>query len=157
MIVNGKQLYDFIDGLLKPHGYIKKKDTWYLRTTECICFFSIGKSPFAGRYENVMGCFVKAINKGAGEFPVYYKKNLGYGLSEFVGDEEERRLFDLENDQFKNSERELLIKRVIEKYVIPFLDDVSTEGGIKRAIKKYKNLKYDIDVDLQEYLKIKVH
>lgn len=157
MIANQKALFLLIEETLEPHGYIKKKDTWYLHTLECICFFTLGKSPFAGRYEDLLGCFVKDINKGIGDFPVFYKKNLGYGLDSFIGKEEGRRIFDLENTSYIENQRELRIQEIMEDYAIPFLSDIGSISGIRKAIKKYQNLKYDIDVDLQEYLKIKVH
>jgi hypothetical protein len=43
MISKGKELYRFIDTIMIPHGYVRKKDTWYLHSEECICFLSVGK------------------------------------------------------------------------------------------------------------------
>jgi hypothetical protein len=59
MISNGKELYIFLDDLFKPQGFVRKKDTYYKSTLDCIVFFSIGKSEFGGRYESVMGSFYK--------------------------------------------------------------------------------------------------
>jgi hypothetical protein len=55
MISNEKELTEFIDSLLKPHGYTKKKDTWYARINECICFVAIVKSSYGGYYEEAIG------------------------------------------------------------------------------------------------------
>lgn len=155
MIANKKNLYDIVDSILKPQGYINKKDCWYLHTEECICFFLLEKSPFAGRYEDLMGCFVKNIFESTDKFPKYYKKNLGYALEFFIGKDRARDLFDLESENCSKEEREAEIKSVLINYVLTFLNDVSSEKRILSSIKKYKDLIYYIDGDLSDYLKKK--
>lgn len=152
MIANQKELYDLVDSVFKPYGYVKKGDTWYLHTPECICFFSLGKSPFAGRYENLMGCFVKNVYKGESRFPKFYEKNLSYLIEQFIGDDKTRVIFDLENKEFTSDKRELEIRKILLDYVLPFLNDVSSEKGILNAILKYKDLEYQIDTELSEYI-----
>jgi hypothetical protein len=153
MIANQKDLFEVVDFVLKPVGYTRKAETWYFHSAECIVFLSLGKSPFAGRYENLLGCFVKKIYKEETQFPKYYKKNLGYSIEEFIGQEKVRKVFDLENKSYQANEREKEIEEILRKYVIPFLNAVSRINGIIAAIKKYKNLRYYIDGDLSEYLK----
>ncbi len=38
MLSNSIELYSFLDKLFTPRGYIRKKDTYYLNTPECIIF-----------------------------------------------------------------------------------------------------------------------
>lgn len=156
MIANGKDLYNLIDSLLKPHNYVRKKDTWYLHTTECICFLSIVKSKFSGAYDHVMGCFLKELYKGKEEFPKYFKNHLKFGIDNFVDKEQVKRVFDLENTEFTGNEREEIIRGYIEKYVIPFLNDVSSKHNIKKAVEKYKDLIYWLDGDLRIKLKLRM-
>ena len=152
MIANKKDLFGIVNSILKPQGYIKKGDTWYLHTEECICFFVLEKSPFAGRYEDLMGCFVKKIFQSTDKFPPYYKKNLGYNLDQFIGKDKARNMFDLENQKYSNDKRELEIKEVLVSFILPFLKDVSSEKGILKSIKKYKDLEYYVDGELSELL-----
>ena len=156
MISNAKELFGFMDTLLKPQGYLRKKDTYYLVTSECICFFCIIKSDFGGYYEDLMGCFVKGVYDGKDEFPKYYKNNLKYVLNYFVDSNLVKEVFDLENKTYVANEREFLIKELIEMYVIPFLKDISTKEGIRAAIHKYKELKYYMDYDLRSALGISI-
>ena len=152
MIANGKALFDFIDIILRKEGYIKKKNTWYRATEECICFFSIGKSPYGGYYDHVMGCFLKQLNTTGKEFPVYYKNDLKFSIDNFVDPEFVRRVLDLENSEFKDDQREFLIKEFFELYVIPFLNDVGSKEGIKAAVCKYEDLIYYIKGRTRELL-----
>lgn len=156
MIANSKDLYNLIDNILKPKGFVRKKDTYYLHTSECICFFSIGKSPYGGHYDHVMGCFLKAIIKVKDEFPKYYKNHLKFNIADIAGKEIVKKAFELENKEFVKDEREIVIKDLIENYVIPFLNDVSSVKGILKAIEKYENLKYYVVSDLQDYLGITI-
>ena len=156
MIANGTDIYYLIDSILKPRGFVRKKDTYYLHTLECICFFSIGKSPFGGHYDHVMGCFVKAIMKEKNEFPKYYKSHLKFNIADIAGKEVVKKVFDLENKEFVKDERERAIRNLIENYLIPFLDDISSVTKILKAIKKYGDLKYYVVSDLQDYLGITV-
>jgi hypothetical protein len=154
MIANGKTLFDFIDNILNREGFTKKKDTWYKTTEECICFFSVGKSPYGGYYDHVMGCFLKELNTSGREYPVYYKSDLKFGLDLLADKELVKRVLDLENNEFKENEREFLLKELMEMYLIPFLQDVSTKDGIKAAIKKYEDLIYYIKGDARKFLSI---
>jgi len=127
MISNQKELYAHIDKILKPYGYIRKKETWYLHTEECICFLTIGKSPFGGRYDNVMGCFLKELYDSTDMFPKYYKNDLKFGIGDIANKELVKKVLDLENRDFIDTAREETIKDLIENYIIPFLKDVSTK------------------------------
>lgn len=143
MIANGKALLSLIDNILKPLGYVKKKDTWYLHTEECILFFTIDKSPYGGQYGEGFGCFLKELeitwnNK---ETPPYYKSHLRISLLFFVGNEIVYPLFDLENNSFTNDEREKAIVELVEKYAIPFLNGIQSKEGILETYKKDPGLK----------------
>ena len=155
MIANEKSLFDFVDSILKKKGFVKKKNTWYWSTDECICFFSIGKSPYGGLYEDVMGCFLKELNDTGKEFPELHKSHLRYTIEELVDKDLVKSVFNLENHEFKGDEREFMIKELIEIYVIPFIEDVNTKQNIKAAIAKYSDLVYWIDTDLRKKLSIK--
>ena len=156
MISNGKELLNLIDTLLSKEGYIKKKDTWYKHTDECICFFSIGKSPYSGYYDHAFGFFLKDLNTTGHEYPAYYKCDLKIGL-EFLADKElVRRVLDIENREFKNTEREFIISELFELYVVPFLTDVSSKESIKLAMSKYENLIHHLNMDARKRLKLKM-
>ncbi|MBX3254198.1 MAG: DUF4304 domain-containing protein [Chitinophagaceae bacterium] len=153
MIANQKSLYEFVDRTLKPHGFIKKKDTWYLHTKECICFLVITKSPFAGRYEDLMGAFLKEMNTD-GDFPKYEKGHLKYSFKDIIASKKVKQILDLENNQFKGEEREEAIKNILENYAIPFLQKISTKQGIINAINEYEDLIYRVRTSLKERLGI---
>jgi len=146
-------LHNLIDNLLTPHGYIKKKDTWYLHTEDCICYFTCGKSPYGGgEYGHAMGCFLKEIYEDKDEFPKFYKDNLRYSLSDLVNRNLVQKAFDLECKDFVNDERELFITVSIANHAVPFLKDVSTKEGILNAVKKYKGLNYHMDLKIKKAL-----
>lgn len=156
MIANGKALFDLIDTILKKEGFIKKKDTWYKPTEDCICFFTIGKSPYGGYYDHAFGFFIKDLNATGQDYPVFYKCNLKIGLDNFADRELVKRVFDLENHEFANTEREFIITEFFELYVVPFLNDVSSKDGIKSAMNKYQDLIYYLDGDARKHLKLKM-
>ncbi|MFT3948783.1 MAG: DUF4304 domain-containing protein [Agriterribacter sp.] len=153
MIVNQKQLYKCIDEILKPNGFIRKKDTWYLHTTECICFIIFAKSPYAGRYGELMGVFLKEINN-EGDFPSYEKAHLKYNIKWLMDSEKVKQILNLENNEFKDNERENAIRNILENYAIPFIRKLSTKQGIINAISEYDDLVYYARLSLKEKLDI---
>lgn len=154
MIANGKALHDFIDSILKKESFLKKKDTWYLSSEECICFFTLKKSPFGGLYEDLMGCFLKELHTPSNGFPAFNKNDLKFCIDNFVDKELVRRVFDLENNEFKEQQREFYINEFFELHILPFLKDVSTKDGIKEAINKYEDLIYYVKGRAREILSI---
>ena len=154
MISNGKALTNFIDTILNGQGFIKKKDTWYKHTEDCICFFTIGKSPYGGYYDHAFGFFLKDINDSGTKYPAFYRCNLKIGLEFFADNELVKRVLNLENLEFKNSEREFLITEMFDLYIIPFLNDVDSKAGVKSAVKKYDDLIYYLDSDAMTYLNL---
>ncbi len=154
MIANGKALILLIDTILNKHAFIKKKDTWYKHTDECICFFTIGKSPYGGKYDHAFGFFLKDLNKAEKEYPVFYKCDLKIGLEFFADTELVKRILDLENQEFQNTEREFLITEMFDLYITPFLDEVGSKEGIKSAVKRYDNLIHYLKIDALNYLNI---
>jgi hypothetical protein len=156
MVTNGKELYKFLDGIFLPLGYVRKKDTYYTHTAECICYFHISKSEYGGQYEDAMGTFFKPIYTDKIEFPPYYKDHLRYGLNDFVDRNLVYDVFDLENKNFERNDRENLIKEFIELYAVPFLKEISSKEGIIKAVDKYNNLKYGMVIPLREALGITI-
>ena len=156
MISNGKELLNLIDTLLSKEGYIKKKDTWYKHTDECICFFSIGKSPYGGYYDHAFGFSLKGLNTTGQEYPAYYKCHLKIGLEFFADKELVRRVLDIENGEFKNTEREFIISELFQLYLLPFLNEVSSQESIKLAMSKYDNLIHYLNMDARKLLKLKM-
>lgn len=154
MLNNGKELYKFLDGLLLPKGFVRKKHTYYYRTSECLCFLTIEKSDLGGSFGNVMGCFLIEINTETDEFPKYNKSHLKFNLQQFKEGDLIKQLFNFENHSFTGDQREQGIKDLIEKYAIPFLMDVSTKAGIKKAMAKYEDLIHWTKSATLEYLKI---
>ena len=154
MINNGNELISYIDSNILPHGFVRKKDTYYRHTEECICFFHIEKSTFGGRYDNSIGCFLKEINDVKEKYPAYYKCNLKYSLRQLFDKKIVHEAFDLENKMYTNHQREDLLENFIKGAVI-FLDDISTKAGISKAMLKYEDLVHYMDGDLYSHLKIK--
>jgi len=154
MLANGAELYKFLDGLFYPHGFVRKKDTWYLNSNECIVFFHTSKSPFSGHYDHVMGCFYKKVYTDSNNFPKYYKSNLKQGIDNFVEKKKVKMALDMEDNSFKGQEREELLKNLVEVYVIPFLIEISTEEGIRKAVEKKPTLKHYMDAETKDALSI---
>jgi hypothetical protein len=157
MINNGNELIKLIDSLLTPHGFLKKKDTWYLNTGDCKCFFSFGKSDLGGgQYNHVFGAFLKELHVDLDDFPKFYKSDLKYDLYEFYGKKQVTEVFNLEKKAFVNDEREQLICKFMERAAIPFLKEVSTKEGILKALKDYPDLKFFCKVRLKEHFGIPI-
>jgi len=155
MINNQKDLYDFIDKIMKPNGFVKKKDTWYFHSDECITFLCIGKSPYGGYYGEVLGCFLKEIYIDKEAFPKYHKCNLKYGIAKIISNKDLiKKVFDLENNEFKVNEREVILKELIENYALPFLKDISTKDCIKIALHKYRGLTTWMDAEMKKALSV---
>ena len=142
-----------IDTILTDNGYIRRKDMWYFHTDECICFFSFGKNDL-GRFDHVMGCFLKELMETNDLYPVYYKNHLKYSLNYFQDENVNKTVFNIEFKMYKGEEREKIIEHLIKDYAVPFLNDVSSKNGIKRAMEKYKNLIYFCPAKLLDKLDI---
>lgn len=154
MISNGHELYKYVDAILLPLGYIRKKETYYLDRSECICIFVLTKEDFGGYYGPMMGCFLKQLLKTGDKYPVYYKKHFHYDIALFTDRHFLHRVFDLENQEFKEQEREHFIKEILELYIIPFLEEVCSKEGILSAYQKYPDLYYYMKGALREALGI---
>jgi len=152
MIANAKDLYRLIDKILIPRGYIRKKDTYYIRMPDCICFLAIVKSPFAGRYDDLMGCILKDIYKEDRDYPKYYENDLKFGLGDLFDKDVVKKALDLENNEFGKDQREAVIRNLIEVYAIPFLEMIGTKKGITQAIKEFPDLQYFVSIDLKKAL-----
>ena len=135
---------------------LKKKDAWYKHTEDCICFFTIGKSPYGGYFEDAFGFFLKKLNKTGEEYPVFYKCDLKISLEVLADRDLVKRVFDLENLEFANTEREFILTELFELYVIPFLNEVSSKDGIKSAMTKYQDLIYYLNGEARKCLKLKM-
>jgi hypothetical protein len=156
MIANGKALFDLIDAILKKEGFIKRKDTWYKHTDDCICFFTIGKSPYGGYYDHAFGFFLKDLNTTGQDFPVFYKCDLKISLEVLADKDLVKRVLNLENQQFANTEREFVINELFELYIVPFLNHVSSKDNIKSAMRKYEDLIYYLNGDARKHMKLKM-
>lgn len=152
MLNNEKELFILLDKLFIPSGFIRKKDTYYLITEVCICFFSIGKSSLGGHFDHIMGCFLKEIMKEQDIFPKYNRSHLKFSLRELASKNLVKEVFDFENCKYFNNQRETIIKDLIEDKAIPFLKDISSKAGILDSVKKYKGLMSWIKGDLTNYL-----
>ena len=156
MIANGKELFKLVDDILKPRGYVRKKDIWYHFTSECICYFYLRKSELGGFYDAAIGCFLKEIYTEKDEFPKPRDRHLFYPLENFIGRDKIKNIFDMENQEFSNNEREQLIADLLNKHVAPLLTELSTKEGIKRAMGKYDDLKHYAWVNLLTALNMKI-
>ncbi len=156
MISNGSELMNLVNTLLLAEGYIKKNDTWYKNSEDCITFLSMGKSPYGGRYEQTFGFFLKDLNETGEEYPVFYKCDLKIELGYFVDSDFVKRVLNLEVKEFPGTEREFIISEWFDLYIIPFLRDVSSKNGIKHAITKYSDLLYYMDADAIMHLGLEI-
>lgn len=154
MIGNEKELVITLDGLFKNHGFIRKRTCWYRTTEECISFFDIGKSPFGGQYEHVLGCFVKPLINSEKEFPEYYKAHLKFSIAQLGANSCSLQAFDLEDQHYQSNEREVILSNLITEYALPFLELISSKKGILEAVNRYPKLRYWINLSLKEHLKI---
>jgi len=153
MLHTTEDFMNFIDHLLQPVGFVKKKDTWYFRTNECLCFISIGKSPYGNYYDHVMGGFLEEINNTKNKFPPYYKADLKYSLGKMADKNTVKRAFDLDDNSFQANEREFLIEKLIKEYAVPFIQDISSKQGMRTALSKYDGLINMTKSDLKNHLK----
>ncbi len=155
MVSNGAELLMLLDKIFLPKGYIRKKDTWYLVTKDCICFFNIEKSRYAsGHYGHVMGCFLKEIHGEIDLFPKPHENHLQYDLGEFMDRRLVKKMFSLNNSDYENDEREVIITEIVAKYALPFLQDISTKKGLVDAVGKYKGLEHWMNVKMKKALSI---
>jgi hypothetical protein len=154
MVVNGSELYKFLDTIFLAHAFRRKKDTWYFHTNECICFFHTAKSPYSGQFDHVMGCFVKKVYGSEEEFPKFNKANLKSSLRMLTDEDFVQKTFDLEDAPFKDMQREARLKDLIEQYAIPFLLGVSTEEGIRKSVKTMTGLVKRVDLKTRKALGI---
>jgi hypothetical protein len=148
MIANEKELFAFVDRILKPAGLVRKKDTYYLNTPECTAYVVVAKSDYGGQYSIGMGGFLKSLLGKDNDFPPFYKSHLRMDIGLLTDKDNLKQIFDLENHEFIKSERETKIGYVIEKFVLPFLNEISTKEGIIEAIKKYETSQYRLMVML---------
>ena len=142
-----------INNFLKPLGFTKKGNTWYLDTDECICFFYFGKN-YLGKIDHLMGCFLKEIMEEKNKFPKYHSCHLRYILDFFDKTQNtQNTILNLENKDF-DSEREEKFDDLMINNAIPFLLLISSKIGIKKAVKKYPKTKLYMFIPIKKAIGI---
>ncbi len=63
-------------------------------------------------------------------------------------------MFSLNNSDYENDEREVIITEIVAKYALPFLQDISTKKGLVDAVGKYKGLEHWMNVKMKKALSI---
>jgi len=107
MIANSNELYKLLNLLLCPEGFVRKKDAYYRDHPDFIVCLGVGKSQWGGQYGSTMGCFYKAFLKEKKGFPKFYQAHVRFSLRNFVDQGLLERVFNLENNEFKDAEREI--------------------------------------------------
>lgn len=154
MINSVKDFQDIVNSLLMPLGFVKKKNTWYFETDDCICFFYLGTSRSVGIGE-MMGCFLKEIMEVEEKFPLCSGAHLRYSLEYYENPEFDSTILRLDKPVF-DAVREDELKRAIVNFAIPFLDAISTREGITETAKKIPRLKHYMFGDFRKALGIKL-
>lgn len=156
MISNKTDLTDFITTTLKPYGFKKRSNIWYLETEECISALALNKSSWSNQFYLDVLLVVKALSKGT----ILKSSSDGeimWRIDELF--EEKRELneyLDFENVDILSQLRETVLNNALINQALPFLQKLTTVDGIKDMVNKYPKFKYCISDRLWNYLNLNV-
>lgn len=68
-ISSKRDLIRILDGLLMPHGFVRKKDNWYLDNEECVAVIGLGKSFYGGQFSVGIDMLLKKLRPDLLPFP----------------------------------------------------------------------------------------
>ena len=139
--MDSAQFKKIVDNELKSQGFIKKGNSWYSSTNECIVLLNLQHSNFSSFYYVNLGSFLRKRNydeKYPKETECHIRTRVPYGVND---DESYHEILDLTTD-ISDEKRELLLIDMIHKYCLPTLLKLSSIEGIKKLYKERPNLNY---------------
>ena len=135
------QFKKVVDKELKSQGFIKKGNSWYSSTNECIVLLNLQHSNFSSFYYINLCSFLRKRN-----YDEKYPKETECHIRTRVpnsGEDGENYLEILDLTTLVSDEkRELLLIDMIHKYCLPYLLKLSSIEGIKELYKEEPSLNY---------------
>ena len=148
-----KILTDAIGKSLKPAGFKRKSDTWFLSTDETISILNLQKSDFGRRYYVNIGVWLKCI--GEVDVPKEYKCHIRFRWTSLIPQDEKQleRLLDLDDESVSDADRQCELCRLLEDYLLPFYSIAKTLDGLRMLFKSDNRPVCLVNVVAQEVLR----
>lgn len=149
-------LVDTIGKLLRPAGFKKKSDSWYLSSEETISVINLQKSDFGKLYFVNIGVLLKCICKE--DFPKEYKCHIRFRWTSLIPQDEKKleRLMDFNDEIISDADRLREISRLLEAFILPFFSSAKTLDGLRKLFKSNNWPVCLVNVKAQEVLRREV-
>jgi Domain of unknown function (DUF4304) len=154
-MINSKSINEIIKNTLSAAGYIKKSDTWYLRSDEAMILINIQKSQYGNQFYINCGVSLNALISI--EFPKEHQCSIRFRIEDIVSSRSENSiaaLLNLEDVSISESQRKDGILELIVEYALPTLNTLSTIKGIGEAIRSGALANAMIHKHVKELVKI---
>ena len=153
---NKKEIIDTLSNILKPNGFKKKGNLWYLESHECYSLLELDKSTWGGQFSILLNVIVKALNNI--EIPKSIYGGFGGWSLDWLLPEREtlQKSLDLEREDINTVQRKTIIEDALQNYGVPFLLEINSIDGLKNVLVKNKRLRYHTTLTLWNFLNIAI-
>ena len=136
MMADMKLLKDAISDSLKSVGFVRKASTWYKENDETILVINLQKSQYGSRY--YVNCAIALKSLGVEPFPKERYCHIRFRIEETISEDDRVKIqliLNLEDKTLSDKQRKEEMKRLIENFVLPRLDECSFQDGIAKSIR----------------------
>ncbi|NJM14277.1 MAG: DUF4304 domain-containing protein [Bacteroidales bacterium] len=143
---------------LKPIGFKKKGNLWFIESSDCFSVLELDKSTWGDQFSILLDVVDKKLNKNI-EIPKSTDGSFSaWGLEELlVSKEGFKKNLDLEQDTITTDERKKgNIRSIKMGFGIPFLLEINTVEGLKKTLIKNKRLRYHAILPVWNYLNLNI-
>ncbi len=130
-----REFIKYLDAIIKPHGFRKKGNYWYLDSNSLIKVINVQKSDFGNIYYLNYGFIVPELEEINPDMHVYNR------LAS-LDTKENIRIMDLLNFEknIEDNERQSEIKFYIQNVILKELQNVNTEDDLFKVLKSRPHL-----------------
>jgi hypothetical protein len=148
--MTNKEFKDWLDKLLKPHGFKKKGNEWRTETTELYKVIELQKSNFSNLYYLNYGYSFKDLDYHGLKLHIYNRlASADPNINKIIQD-----TFDLEK-QVDSSTRLKHLTDLINNILLTQINSTTNKADILESLKTRPTLN-DIPLRVKEYLNIKI-
>lgn len=119
---------------LESAGFVRRSDSWYLRTDETILVINLQRSQWSRLYYLNLAIWLNAL--GAQTWPKENHCPIGLRLDDLVSEPAEaKRSMDLEDESMSWEDRCAYLQSVLDSTVVPFMKRCGTLAGIQEEVR----------------------
>jgi hypothetical protein len=152
--MNKRELKQTIGDFLKPLGFKKKADSWYLSNAETLVVVNLQKSNFGEQYYINIGCVPISLKNEMGATPKEHQTPIRMRLEAVFPDWKTkiRAILDLEKELEAKETRKEQLTTILRELLALLLQRLSTLPSLRNAYKEGFFRSAAINRDAQDFL-----